>query len=237
MIRSSHGSALSSHRGVVRAANPSVRLERSLWRQGYLHVAGVDEAGRGPLAGPVVAAAVVFRPGKRIAGVRDSKLLGERDRERLYAVIMEEALSVGVGVVGHSVIDEVNILQASMMAMSRALDCLSVAPDMVLVDGPVFRHATLPFRTIVDGDALVFSIAAASIVAKVTRDRTMREFHELYPEYGFARHKGYPTRQHLDAIRMYGLSPIHRKSFRHPVSIVEPGGGAGLTDDAAVRTP
>ena len=191
-------------------------IEEEFWGHGLRHVAGVDEAGRGPLAGPVVAAAVVLKPGRRVLGVRDSKVLREQDRERLYPLILQEAFSVGVGIVGHDVIDRINILQASLMAMHEALDRLRVPPDMVLVDGPVFRHPSLSFRTIVDGDALVASIAAASIIAKVTRDRMMRDLHTRYPEYGFDHHKGYPTRQHLDAIRRYGLSPIHRRSFRHP---------------------
>ncbi len=189
-------------------------IERAIWAQGYDRVAGVDEAGRGPLAGPVVAAAVVFPRGFVIRGVRDSKTLTARERERLCVEIRSAALSVSVGIVDHQRIDQINILQASLEAMRLAVDGLSVRPQILLVDGPVFVSNGLPYRAVVDGDARCFTIAAASIVAKVERDRMMLDYDRMYPVYGFGKHKGYPTRQHVAAIRSYGLCPIHRRSFR-----------------------
>ncbi len=187
--------------------------EKKYWDAGVLRIAGVDEAGRGPLAGPVVAAAVIFPPGEIIDGVNDSKKLTEKKRESLFHRIHDRAVSVGVGIVAHDVIDRINILQASFLAMNKAIDALSSAPEQLLVDGNFFRHERFPVENIVKGDALSHSIAAASIVAKVTRDALMKELHEAYPEYGFARHKGYGTKAHIDAIRTHGFSPIHRRSF------------------------
>ncbi|MBI5463625.1 MAG: ribonuclease HII, partial [Ignavibacteriales bacterium] len=184
------------------------------WRNGFQHIAGVDEAGRGPLAGPVVAAAVVFPRGVLIEGVDDSKKLPEQRRDVLARVIRHHALAIGIGVVDHETIDRINILQATMRAMSDALSQLTVAPDYVLVDGNRFHHDAVRFETIVGGDAKSFSIAAASIIAKTTRDGLMRSYHQQFPQYGFDRHKGYGTRQHHDAIRRLGLCPIHRRSFR-----------------------
>lgn len=194
-------------------AHASLEIELSLWAKGIRNVVGVDEAGRGPLAGPVVAAAVVFPSGTLIKGVEDSKKLTERKREELFPLIKEQALGVGVGVVDHEVIDRINILQATILAMHKAIDELGVAPDFVIVDGNTFRHDLYHFRNIVDGDEKSFTIAAASIIAKVTRDRLMREYHLQYPLYGFAQHKGYGTKHHLEAIRRYGLCAIHRRSF------------------------
>lgn len=190
------------------------RLEDSYRSRGFDRIAGVDEAGRGPLAGPVVAAAVIFRPGTRIEGVDDSKVLSASRRETLAAEIRAAAAEVGVGVVSNEEIDRVNILRATNLAMEQAVRSLSVVPDLLLIDGNSFRHESLKFVNIVDGDALSFSIAAASIVAKVERDRMMLEYDRLYPEYGFAAHKGYGTEQHRKAIAKYGLSPIHRRTFR-----------------------
>ena len=191
----------------------SLEIELSLWAKGIRTVAGIDEAGRGPLAGPVVAAAVVFPSGTIIKGVEDSKKLSEKRREQLFPLIKEQSLSVGVGIVSHEVIDRVNILQATILAMHKAIDDLSLKPEFVIVDGNSFRHDLIPFQNIVDGDEKSFTIAAASIIAKVTRDRLMREYHEQYPLYGFALHKGYGTKQHLEAIKRYGLCDIHRRSF------------------------
>lgn len=188
-------------------------FERKYWDAGVRFIAGVDEAGRGPLAGPVVAAAVIFEPGTVIAGVNDSKKLTEKRRDELFAVIRERAVSVGVGVVAHDVIDRINILQASFLAMNKALEQLSVTPERLLVDGNFFRHERYPVENIVKGDARSHSIAAASIIAKVTRDAMMMELHERYPLYGFAQHKGYGTAAHIDAIREHGYSPVHRRSF------------------------
>ncbi len=182
--------------------------------QGYRLMAGVDEAGRGPLAGPVVAGAVITRPGETIPGVRDSKLLTPRERERLYQIITSRALSWGVGIVGPREIEKYNILQATLRAMKAAVLSLDPAPDFLLIDGINPIPIDLPQRAIKRGDASCFSIAAASIVAKVTRDRLMMEYHRAYPLYNFARHKGYPTRAHREAIRQYGCCEIHRRTFR-----------------------
>lgn len=187
--------------------------ERTYWHRGIERLAGVDEAGRGPLAGPVVAAAVIFPKDIFIDGVDDSKKLSEKKRESLFELIRGSAIALGVGVVQHDVIDRINIYQASILAMHKALEELALPPQFVVADGNSFRHESLPFQNIIDGDAKVFTIAAASIVAKVTRDRMMREYHERYPLYGFARHKGYGTKQHREAIRQHGLCEIHRKTF------------------------
>lgn len=182
--------------------------------QGHEAVAGLDEAGRGPLAGPVVAAAVILPPGLNLPGVTDSKQLSAVRRQELYCLIMEQALSVGVGEAGVQEIDEVNILQATLRAMERALASLVPAPDFLLVDGITPLPVSIPQRTIAKGDSLSLSIAAASIVAKVTRDRQMLEWHQRYPGYGFDRHKGYGSKDHLAAIGRLGPCPIHRLSFR-----------------------
>ena len=185
----------------------------SLWGKGFRTIAGIDEAGRGPLAGPVVAAAVIFPEGTHIPGVEDSKKLSEKKRTELFPLIKAQALSVGVGVVSHEIIDRINILQATILAMHKAVDELNIKPDYLIVDGNSFRHETFQYQNIVDGDAKCFTIAAASIIAKVTRDELMRGYHTQYPAYGFARNKGYGTRQHLEAIRQYGVCDIHRRSF------------------------
>ncbi len=191
-------------------------FERRYWERNILYLAGVDEAGRGPLAGPVVAAAVIFKPGVCIPFVNDSKKLSENSREDLYDIIRREAVAVGVGIVSHEVIDRINILQASMLAMHKAIAQLSVQPEQLLVDGNFFRHENIPVENIVKGDALSHSIAAASIIAKVTRDALMKEYDLEFPHYGFAKHKGYGTREHVAAIHRYGLSEIHRKTFHVP---------------------
>ena len=178
-------------------------------------ICGIDEAGRGPLAGPVAAAAVILPEDCKIAYVNDSKKLSEKKREALYDEIMEQAVSIGVGIVGPGRIDEINILQATYEAMREAVGKLSPVPDVSLNDAvtipglpPVIRQVP-----IIKGDAKSLSIAAASIIAKVTRDRMMREYDKLYPEYGFAAHKGYGSAEHMAAIRKYGMTPIHRRSF------------------------
>jgi ribonuclease HII len=189
------------------------RFEARAWRAGLLRVAGVDEAGRGPLAGPVVAAAVVMAPERRVRGVADSKLLTPDRREALFALIQERAVAVGVGVVDHLTIDRVNILEATRLAMQQALAGLTVAPDLVITDFVSLRSCPCPQRNLVDGDARCASVAAASIVAKVTRDRLMRDLDAEFPVYGFARHKGYATPEHVAAIDRHGLCPAHRRSF------------------------
>jgi ribonuclease HII len=189
------------------------RFEGQAWRTGLTRIAGVDEAGRGPLAGPVVAAAVVIAPDRRIKGMADSKLLPAERRDELYALIQERAVAVGVGVVDHLTIDRINILEATRVAMLQALTALVVAPELVITDFVALRTLTCPQRNLVDGDARCASVAAASIIAKVTRDRLMREADLEFPAYGFARHKGYATPEHLAAIDRHGLCPLHRRSF------------------------
>ncbi|HWP81888.1 MAG TPA: ribonuclease HII [Bacteroidota bacterium] len=191
-----------------------LEVERYYWSRGLRSVAGVDEAGRGPLAGPVVAAAVVFHPETSIPGVDDSKKLTEEKREALFTEISQKALAVGVGIVDHETIDRINILQASFLAMRKAIDSLPRPPEVILADGRGFQYEFLVCENIIDGDAKVFSIAAASIIAKVTRDRLMVQYDEQFPQYGFAKHKGYATKEHLEAIRSRGICPIHRRSFR-----------------------
>ena len=189
------------------------RYEARAWRSGVGRVAGIDEAGRGPLAGPVVAAAVILAPDRRVASLADSKLLTPERREELFAVIHERALAVGVGVVDHETIDRVNILEATRRAMAGALAALSVVPELVITDFVALPALPCPQRNLVAGDRRCASVAAASIVAKVTRDRLMLEADRRFPEYGFARHKGYGTVEHLAALDRHGPCPIHRRSF------------------------
>ncbi len=194
-------------------------FEEEIWQRGLVHVAGVDEAGRGPLAGPVVAAAVILSPTTKIHGIDDSKKLTAKRREELFHVITEQALCIGVGVVPHTVIDEINIYQATLRAMSDAVAMLIHVPEHLLIDGPRYQKSPIPFTPIIDGDAKSVSIAAASIIAKVTRDKMMLEYNLVYPDYGFAKHKGYGTAEHLAALRKFGPCEIHRKSFRMPAAI------------------
>ena len=176
-------------------------------------VAGLDEAGRGPLAGPVVAAAVVIDPDRRIRGVADSKLLTPERRAELYELIHARAVAVGVAIVDHVTIDRINILEATCLAMREALAQLVLVPDLVITDFVALPGLPCPQRNLIDGDARCATVAAASIVAKVTRDRLMLEADKLYPEYGFAKHKGYGTPEHLAALDRHGACPIHRRSF------------------------
>jgi ribonuclease HII len=177
------------------------------------YLAGVDEAGRGPLAGPVVAAAVIFRKNTTIKGVNDSKLLTEKQREKLYDKIISSALAYSVSVIESGVIDQVNILNATLRAMKQAVDDLKIKPDLILVDGNRTFQSDIPVITIVKGDSKSFSIAAASILAKVTRDRLMKMLAIKFPVYLWEQNKGYPTRQHREIIKTVGPSPLHRKSF------------------------
>jgi ribonuclease HII len=188
--------------------------ERRLWSAGYCLVAGIDEAGRGPLAGPVVAAAVVFFPEPYIPNINDSKRISSKVRNQLALVIKKKALAVGIGIVNEKQIDRINIRQASLLAMQRAVQNLPLIPDYALVDGRDIPVLTSQARALIKGDRVCFSVAAASIIAKVTRDQMMVKYHKIYPEYGFDRHKGYPTPRHLQAIQRYGPCPIHRRSFR-----------------------
>ena len=189
-------------------------FEREARQAGYCTIAGIDEAGRGPLAGPVVAAAVCLPSEHDIPGLQDSKRLTERQREAVYRLILREALAYGVGVVSHRLIDRHHILWATKEAMLRAVRQLSSVPDFLLIDGPISLPTAVDQRPIVRGDASCASIAAASVIAKVTRDRMMVAYGERYPAYGFARHKGYPTRDHYARLRAHGPCAIHRLSFR-----------------------
>jgi ribonuclease HII len=189
------------------------RFERHARSGGYQLVAGVDEAGRGPLAGPVVAAAGILRPDHPIAGVNDSKKLTELQRERLFDQIMAEALSIGIGSSSPAEIDRINILQATRQAMLAAVRHLSPSPDLLLIDGITMIDSPLRQQTIKQGDSRSATIAAASIIAKVSRDRLMQEYDQHYPHYGFKQHKGYGSANHLAALRQHGPCPIHRLSF------------------------
>ncbi len=190
------------------------KYEKEYYEKGYSCIAGIDEAGRGPLAGPVVAGCVILPKGALIEGVNDSKKLSEKKREKLYDDITSQAIAWGVGIVDHTVIDEINILNATRKAMKMALESLKVKPDFILIDAEKKVDTDgIPYLPIIKGDALSISIGAASIVAKVTRDRMMREYDKLYPMYGFEKHKGYGTKAHVDAIKIYGPCEIHRRSF------------------------
>ncbi len=192
---------------------PADEFEQEARRRGYRRIAGLDEAGRGPLAGPVVAAAVIWPAHLGSIGIDDSKRLSEEARERLYHLIVERAVGVGVGAADAAEIDALNILEATRLAMVRALASLSPPPDYVLTDAVTLPALSIPLRPIIKGDALSLSIAAASIVAKVTRDRLMVEYHDLYPQYNFPSHKGYGTSEHLRLLARFGPSPVHRLTF------------------------
>jgi ribonuclease HII len=189
-------------------------FEKKAVETGCKDIAGIDEAGRGPLAGPVVSAAVILPTTFHHPEVTDSKKLSSKKRDRLYGVIYLQAVSVGIGIVDPIEIDRINILQASLLAMAMAVQNLNPRPGFLLIDGTCRIASDLPQQSIPKGDAMSISIAAASIVAKVSRDRLMLKYHHYYPQYDFAKHKGYPTRAHKAAIRRFGCSPIHRRSFR-----------------------
>lgn len=190
-----------------------LRYENALWTSGVLRVAGVDEAGMSPLAGPVAAAAVVFAPGSRIPGVDDSKKLDAATRQHLAAEIKETALAWSVGFAEVAEIDSINIYWAGMLAMRRAVTGLALVPEHLLIDARRMKDLPIPQQPIVKGDAKSLTIAAASILAKTTRDALMLGLDEVYPGYGFARHKGYPVREHFTALKRLGITPIHRRSF------------------------
>lgn len=190
-----------------------LKYENEAYSKGYNYVCGVDEAGRGPLCGPVVAAAAILDKDAHLEGVNDSKKLSEKKREKLFDDIMEKAVAVGIGISDVDMIEKINILNATKEAMKEAISNLNVKPDFVLIDGNQDIKIDIDRTTVISGDALSQSIAAASIIAKVTRDRMLREYDKEYPEYGFAKHKGYGTKMHIEAIKQYGLTPIHRPSF------------------------
>lgn len=189
------------------------QYEQEAFSAGIRLVCGVDEAGRGPLAGPVCAAAVILPPKLEIPGLNDSKKLTDKKRRELYEIITSEAVSYGIAFASETEIDQINILQATFLAMERALSQLTPKPELALIDGNRARDFGLPVRTIVKGDSLSASIAAASILAKVSRDRLMEACDETYPQYGFAVHKGYGTKRHYAALEQYGPCPIHRQTF------------------------
>lgn len=187
--------------------------EKKWYEKQFTYIAGIDEVGRGPLAGPVVAGAVILPKGLFIEGANDSKKVAEAKREKLYDIILKEALAWGVGIVDNYIIDDINILNSAKLAMKQAIENLKVKPEALLIDAEQLKDVDIPQEGIIKGDALSHSIAVASIVAKVIRDRMMIEFDEEYPGYGFAKNKGYGTAEHISAIRNKGLCPIHRKTF------------------------
>lgn len=190
------------------------QYECELRSKGYKYICGIDEAGRGPLAGPVVVASVIMPENSMIEGVNDSKKVSEKKREKLYDLILSEAISYGVGIIGQDEIDEINILNATKKGLTISLQELTQKPDLIIVDAlNNIDTLGIPYTPIIKGDALAYSISCASIIAKVTRDRIMRQMDEIYPEYGFAGHKGYGTAKHIAAIKEYGLCKIHRRSF------------------------
>lgn len=189
-------------------------LEKDLYSKGFKKICGIDEAGRGPLAGPVVVAGVIMPEDSMIEGINDSKKVTEKRREKLYDIIKEEAISYSIAVIDHNVIDEINILNATKQGVTDVVDGLDVNPDLIIVDALTHINTRgIPYEPIVKGDAKCYNIAAASILAKVTRDRIMRQWDEIYPQYGFSSHKGYGTAKHISAIKEYGLCPIHRRTF------------------------
>jgi ribonuclease HII len=192
---------------------PNFDFENEKYALGYTAVCGCDEAGRGPLCGPVVAAAVILPRDCEIEGLNDSKKLTEKKREALFDIIKEKAIAYAIAEASPAEIDEINILNASMLAMKRAVEALPVKADFALIDGNTSRGFDIPTETIVKGDSKSYSVAAASILAKVTRDRSCLELDAMYPEYSIAKHKGYPTKDHMDAVRRLGATEIYRKSF------------------------
>ena len=189
-------------------------IEKEFHDRGVNYIAGIDEAGRGPLAGPVVVACVLLPKDSMIEGVNDSKKVSENKREKLYDLIIQEAISYEVGIVYQEEIDEINILQATKKALTMAVTQMETKPNIIMVDAlNGIDTLGIPYKSIIKGDAKCYSIAAASIIAKVTRDRIMREWDKVYPEYGFAAHKGYGTAKHIAAIKEYGPCPIHRRTF------------------------
>lgn len=196
-----------------------LKYERNLYKQGYNYIAGTDEVGRGPLVGPVVAAAVILPKNYKLKGLTDSKKLSEKKRNAFYHILIKDVISYGVGIVDAKTIDEINIYEASRLAMMKAIENLSIKPDFVLTDAmtlPIPNH-----QAIIHGDALSSSIAAASVIAKVTRDNMMYELDKLHPEYGFKDHKGYPTKKHLENIQKYGILNNYRFSYKPVKAIVE----------------
>ncbi len=189
-------------------------IEKDLYNKGFKNICGIDEAGRGPLAGPVVVAGVIMPKDSMIEFVNDSKKVTEKRREMLYDKIKNEAISYSIAVIDQNIIDDINILNATKQGVTEVVGGLDVKPDLIIVDALTHINTRgIPYEPIIKGDAKCYNIAAASILAKVTRDRIMRQWDEVFPQYGFAKHKGYGTKAHIEAIKKYGLCPIHRKTF------------------------
>ena len=199
----------------IERLNELKKIENEIYEKEHVkYICGIDEAGRGPLAGPVVVASVIMKPDSFIEGVNDSKKVSEKKREKLYEQIIEEAVSYSVGIIDQNEIDEINILNATKKGLTESIKDLKVKPERIIVDAlDKIDTCGIPYMPIVKGDAKCYSIAAASIIAKVTRDRIMRQWDEVYPMYGFSKHKGYGTAAHIAAIKEYGLCPLHRRSF------------------------
>lgn len=199
----------------IERLNELKKIENEIYEKEHVeYICGIDEAGRGPLAGPVVVASVIMKPDSFIEGVNDSKKVSEKKREKLYEQIIEEAVSYSVGIIDQNEIDEINILNATKKGLTESIKGLKVKPERIIVDAlDKIDTCGIPYMPIVKGDAKCYSIAAASIIAKVTRDRIMRQWDEVYPMYGFSKHKGYGTAAHIAAIKEYGLCPLHRRSF------------------------
>ncbi len=213
MVKASYNLSLFKYSDELKAAD-LLYYESAAYKEGYNMVAGIDEAGRGPLAGPVVSAAVILPRYLIIPGVKDSKKMSEKAREKAFLEIIKNALAVGIGVVSHAYIDQHNILNASLESMKIAVDHLDISPDLLLIDGIFKIQIPLPQKCIVKGDQLSHTISAASIIAKVYRDRIMSVYDRCCPEYGFIKNKGYGTKEHLAAIKKHGPSPFHRMTFK-----------------------
>lgn len=209
---------------IVKQQIDLLKYEKELYQKGINLIAGTDEVGRGPLVGPVVAAAVILPKNYKLEGLTDSKKLSEKKRNEFYDIIMKDAISVGTGVVDAHTIDEINILEASRLAMKKAIESLNVFPEYVLSDAMKLNNISIPYTDIIHGDALSLSIAAASVIAKVTRDRMMYELDKEYPLYGFAKHKGYPTKLHLENLEKYGVLDNYRFSYKPVKNIVDKNG-------------
>lgn len=200
--------------------------EKELYKKGYTLICGTDEAGRGPLAGPVVAGAVILPVNYVLEGLNDSKQISEKKREKFYPIIKRDAIAYGIGIVDAKTIDEINIYEASRLAMKKAILNMKIKPDYVLTDAMPFPDYEIPVAPIIHGDALSINIAAASVLAKVTRDHIMEELDKEYPEYEFAHHKGYPTKRHLELLRIYGPTKDYRFTYRPVRDLIEKGGSS-----------
>lgn len=198
------------------------QYDESLRRKGFRYIAGIDEAGRGPLAGPVVSSAVILKSGIRIEGLKDSKKLTEKKREQLYEEIKKFSLDIGIGISSSEEIDRLNILNATKLSMLKAIESLRIKPDLLIIDAILLQTISIKQIIHTKCESISASVAAASIIAKVTRDRLMKEYHRQYPEYNFIKHKGYSTKEHIRLLRLYGPCPIHRKSFFKVIALELP---------------